>query len=73
MTFTHNEKLQYGTRSLIQVPFLNLMSNIVERAGGVLIRLGGNTQEYAVMVDELEDGRSIAKQDAATLQTVRFS
>ncbi|KAF4611688.1 hypothetical protein D9613_003767 [Agrocybe pediades] len=55
--------------SLIQVPFLNLMSNIVERAGEVMIRLGGNTQEFAVMVDELEDGRSIAKQNAAILKT----
>lgn len=57
-------------RSFIQVPFLNLMANLQERAGHVLVRLGGNTQEYAVMVDELENGRAIAKEKASLTQTV---
>ena len=43
------------TSSIFAVPLLNLMSNLeeLERAGGVVIRLGGNTQEYASMVDSL--------------------
>ncbi|EKM76173.1 hypothetical protein AGABI1DRAFT_115938 [Agaricus bisporus var. burnettii JB137-S8] len=55
--------------SHLQVPFLNLISNLQERAGHVLIRLGGNTQEYAVMVDQLENGRAIAKEKASLTQT----
>ncbi|KAJ7249910.1 glycoside hydrolase family 79 protein [Mycena rebaudengoi] len=47
--------------SLIQVPFLNLMSNIVKRAGSVMVRVGGNTQESAKIVDSLPDGRILAK------------
>lgn len=58
-------------RSHIQVPFLNLIANLEERAGHVLIRLGGNTQEYAVMVDQLDGGKAIAKQKASLTQTVR--
>ncbi|KAF9529902.1 glycoside hydrolase family 79 protein [Crepidotus variabilis] len=41
--------------------FLNLMSNLQERAGGILIRIGGNTQEFAVMVDKLDNGRTFGK------------
>ncbi|KAJ3493949.1 hypothetical protein NLJ89_g10909 [Agrocybe chaxingu] len=55
--------------SFIQVPFLNLMANIEERAGSVLIRLGGNTQEYATMVDELPNGNALAKEDSGTKAT----
>jgi hypothetical protein len=33
--------------SYLQVPLLNLMANIAERAGAVHVRIGGNTQEYA--------------------------
>lgn len=57
-------------RSLIQVPFLNLMSNLVERSGGVLIRIGGNTQEFATMVSSLEDGKTFDKEDSGSTQTV---
>lgn len=32
--------------SFVQVPFLNLMSSLAERAGEVHIRIGGNTQDY---------------------------
>ncbi|KAF9223282.1 glycoside hydrolase family 79 protein, partial [Gyrodon lividus] len=42
--------------SFLQVPFLNLMSNIRERAGEVRIRVGGNTQETATLVDSLPGG-----------------
>ncbi|PPR05779.1 hypothetical protein CVT24_006842 [Panaeolus cyanescens] len=38
--------------SNLGVPFLNLLANLQERAGGVNIRIGGNTQEFAVMVPQ---------------------
>ncbi|KAF5376683.1 hypothetical protein D9615_007846 [Tricholomella constricta] len=47
--------------SVIQVPFLNLMANIQQRAGRVNIRVGGNTQETAVLVDSTPDGRILEK------------
>ncbi|OCH92577.1 hypothetical protein OBBRIDRAFT_886183 [Obba rivulosa] len=34
----------------LQVPFLNLMSLVAERAGGVHVRVGGNTQENATFI-----------------------
>jgi hypothetical protein len=37
------------------------MSNIVARAGAVNIRVGGNTQESAVMVNNLANGTVISK------------
>ncbi|KAK7447749.1 hypothetical protein VKT23_014007 [Stygiomarasmius scandens] len=46
----------------LQVPFLNLMSNIIKRAGSVHVRVGGNTQEFAEMVDSLPDGRILQKE-----------
>ncbi|KAF7307934.1 Glyco-hydro-79C domain-containing protein [Mycena kentingensis (nom. inval.)] len=47
----------------IQVPFLNLMANIVQRAGVVRVRVGGNSQESATLVDasEIPDGRILQK------------
>ncbi|KAH9886696.1 glycoside hydrolase family 79 protein [Cubamyces lactineus] len=45
----------------LHVPFLNLMSIVAERAGAVHIRVGGNTQETAFMVDSLPDGKILAK------------
>ncbi|KAJ6573387.1 glycoside hydrolase family 79 protein [Mycena vulgaris] len=47
--------------TFIQVPFLNLMANIQQRAGSVMIRVGGNTQESATLVDELPNGRILSK------------
>ncbi|KAH7882118.1 glycoside hydrolase family 79 protein [Phlebopus sp. FC_14] len=47
--------------SFLQVPFLNLMANIRERAGSVHIRLGGNTQDYATLVDSTPDGAALEK------------
>ncbi|KAI0027521.1 hypothetical protein K488DRAFT_25110, partial [Vararia minispora EC-137] len=47
--------------TLLQVPFLNLMSNIVARAGSVNVRVGGNTQEAAVLVPSLVNNTIIAK------------
>ncbi|KAF7300999.1 Glyco-hydro-79C domain-containing protein [Mycena indigotica] len=47
--------------TLIQVPFLNLMANIQQRAGSVMVRVGGNTQESAKLVDSLPNGRILSK------------
>ncbi|KAK2460443.1 hypothetical protein APHAL10511_007608 [Amanita phalloides] len=45
----------------INVPFLNLMANLVRRSGRVNIRVGGNSQETAVMVQNTTDGKLINK------------
>ncbi|KAJ7054643.1 glycoside hydrolase family 79 protein [Mycena amicta] len=47
----------------IQIPFLNLMANIVQRAGSVRVRVGGNSQESATLVDasQIQDGRILQK------------
>ncbi|KAF7342286.1 Glyco-hydro-79C domain-containing protein [Mycena venus] len=49
--------------TLIQAPFLNLMANIQQRAGSVMIRVGGNTQESAKLVpdDTIPNGRVLTK------------
>lgn len=47
--------------SLLQVPFLNLMANIKERVGWVQVRVGGNTQESAELVQSLPNGSTLAK------------
>jgi len=66
-----NSSSSFDDRSLIQVPFLNLMTNLQERAGQVMIRIGGNTQDSAVFVDQLDNGRAIAKEKTSLTQTVR--
>ncbi|KAI0659526.1 glycoside hydrolase family 79 protein [Cubamyces menziesii] len=48
--------------SFIRPEFLNLMSLVAQRAGRVHVRVGGNTQETARMVQSLEDGKAIEKQ-----------
>ncbi|KAG6907146.1 hypothetical protein DXG01_010321 [Tephrocybe rancida] len=48
--------------SHIQVPFLNLMAQITQRSGGVHIRMGGNTQDFAYWVDSIPDGHATAKE-----------
>ncbi|KAL7278756.1 hypothetical protein ACG7TL_007763 [Trametes sanguinea] len=53
-------------RSVIHPPFLNLMALVAERAGRVLVRVGGNTQDTARMVQSLEDGKAIEKQKVDT-------
>ncbi|KAJ7671748.1 hypothetical protein B0H17DRAFT_989262 [Mycena rosella] len=47
--------------TFLQVPFLNLMANIQQRAGSVMVRVGGNTQESATLVDTLDNGRILEK------------
>jgi len=46
---------------VLQVPFLNLLANLAKRAGTVRIRVGGNTQETAVLVPATESGRILEK------------
>lgn len=58
------------TRSFINVPFLNLIALITERAGRINIRVGGNTQETAVLVDSLPGGVAIAKDKGVTSNPV---
>jgi hypothetical protein len=37
------------------------MSNIASRAGHVRVRVGGNTQDFATLVDSLADGKMMEK------------
>ena len=48
------------------------MSNLQDRCGSVVIRLGGNTQEYAAMVpiNSISGGKSFAKADSGKNSTV---
>ena len=48
--------------SYIQPPFLNLLSLLTHRTGEFHIRVGGNTQETARLVDSLADHKMIEKQ-----------
>ncbi|KDR78212.1 hypothetical protein GALMADRAFT_138334 [Galerina marginata CBS 339.88] len=59
--------------SFLQVPFLNLMANLQERSGGVVIRIGGNTQEFATQVPlgSLPNGHTFSKVDSGTNQTTK--
>ena len=58
--------------SYLEVPFLNLMSNLQERCGSVPIRLGGNTQEYAslVPINSLPNGKTFSKAHSGSNATV---
>jgi hypothetical protein len=47
--------------SYLQVPFLNLMANLRQRAGSVKVRVGGNTQDTATLVDSTPDGSALEK------------
>jgi len=55
----------------LQVPFLNLMALLRKRGGEVHIRVGGNTQETAVLVDSLPGGVMVAKERGTTGDVVR--
>ena len=46
------------------------MANLVERSGRVNIRVGGNTQETAVMVQNTTNGQLLEKDYTNTLGTV---
>jgi hypothetical protein len=47
------------------------MANIAQRAGGVVIRIGGNTQETAVLVSSTPDGRILEKNLTGVTNPVR--
>ncbi|EMD31069.1 glycoside hydrolase family 79 protein [Gelatoporia subvermispora B] len=51
------------SETYLQVPFLNLMALVADRAGGVHIRVGGNSQENATMVPSLPNGAILEKTD----------
>ncbi|EAU87916.1 hypothetical protein CC1G_01563 [Coprinopsis cinerea okayama7 len=59
--------------SFLNVPFLNLLANLEERAGSVVVRLGGNTQEYATYVEQddprLGPGLSYGKTESTSTGT----
>ena len=48
-------------RSTLAVPFLNLLANLEARAGKVVVRVGGNSQETAVLVPSLPNGVTLEK------------
>jgi hypothetical protein len=63
---------QTSFSSLIQVPFLNLIANIVARTGSFMIRVGGNTQETAeVIYDTIPNGRVLEKNLTGVSNPVR--
>ncbi|KAJ7238588.1 glycoside hydrolase family 79 protein [Mycena haematopus] len=50
----------------LQVPFLNLMSNVQARGGSVRVRVGGNTQDYATLFASLPGGKMLEKEKQDT-------
>ncbi|KZV62999.1 glycoside hydrolase family 79 protein [Peniophora sp. CONT] len=54
--------------SAINVPFLNLLANVVARAGSVQIRVGGNTQENAELKPGPFENNTILTKDLANSQ-----
>ncbi|KIM82034.1 glycoside hydrolase family 79 protein [Piloderma croceum F 1598] len=47
--------------TFLQVPFLNIMAAFKQRGGSPRIRVGGNTQETAWMVDSIPGGKVLIK------------
>ena len=43
------------------------MSSLVERGGSVQVRIGGNTQDYAVFVDQTPNNTIIQKLDSSAI------
>lgn len=48
------------------------MANIKQRAGAIHIRVGGNTQETATLVDSLPNNKMMAKDTGSTSNPVSF-
>ena len=65
-------RIDIRSSSLIQVPFLNLMANLQQRTGRINIRVGGNTQETATLVDSTPDGKILEKDLQAVQGTVSW-
>lgn len=66
----HRRLSQNSTR--LQVPFLNLMSNVQARGGSVRVRVGGNTQDWATLEPSLPGGKILTKQAQDTANPVRY-
>ena len=66
--------IRFYNSSFLAVPFLNLMSNLQERCGGVVIRLGGNTQEFAALMPlgSFPFGETFSKTDSGANTTVSW-
>lgn len=47
------------------------MANMQQRAGRVRVRVGGNTQETATLVDSLPDGKALQKDISGASGPVR--
>lgn len=62
--------LYFNHSTHLNVPFLNLLSNIKDRGGRVHVRVGGNSQESAVMVDSLPDGKPLEKDKSKSYNPV---
>ncbi|KAG6896460.1 hypothetical protein C0995_011399, partial [Termitomyces sp. Mi166 len=54
-------RLTLEKSTILQIPFLNLMANLQERSGRVNIRVGGNSQDIAVLVSSTPDGKILEK------------
>ena len=59
-------------RTFLQVPFLNLLAAVADRAGSVRVRVGGNTQEYATLVASLPNYEIIAKDKSTSTNPVSY-
>ncbi|TBU60015.1 hypothetical protein BD310DRAFT_947603 [Dichomitus squalens] len=59
------------SNSFIQVPFLNLLATVADRAGSVRVRVGGNSQETATLVGSLPNNSMIEKAASAVVSNSR--
>jgi len=57
-------------RTVLQVPFLNLMVNLTQHVGQVNIQVRGNTQETAVLIPSTLDGKIFKKDNAGSTNPV---
>ena len=57
-------------RTFLNVPFLNLLAALQARSGSIHIRVGGNTQENATVVDSLPGGVTVYKQPGQEVTAV---
>jgi hypothetical protein len=59
------------TNALFKFVVASAMANIQQRAGAVTIRVGGNSQEAAVLVNQTSDGQ-ILKKDLLSIANLFF-
>lgn len=58
--------------TFVQVTFLNLMALLKQRGGVAHIRVGGNTQETATIVDSIPGGKVLTKANGNTSNPVSY-